>query len=84
MVIVRNIAIPGYIINHHASRFCLPKFSSDPHVTISSGTPIPKKDNPLSIKIAEAIPNAILTKTGANAFGNACLKIVLALEKPND
>ena len=45
---------------------------------------MPKKDNPLSIKIAEAIPNAILTKTGANAFGNACLKIVLALEKPND
>ena len=39
---------------------------------------------PLSIKIADAIPNAILTKTGARALGKACLNIVLALEKPND
>ena len=40
---------------------------------------------PLSINIAEAIPNAILTKTGANALGRACLNIVLELEeKPKD
>ena len=37
-----------------------------------------------SIKIADAIPKAILTKTGASAFGRACLNIVLALEKPSD
>ena len=47
---------------------------------MSSGTPIPKKDKPLSIKIAEAIPKAILTNTGAKAFGNACLNIVLTEE----
>ena len=36
------------------------------------------------MRIAEAIPNAILTNTGANAFGSACFKIVLADENPND
>ena len=46
---------------------------------MSSGIPIPRKDNPLSIKIADAIPKAILINTGASAFGNACLKIVLLL-----
>ena len=71
------------IINHHASRFCLPKFRREPHVTKSSGTPIPRNDSPLSTKIADAIPNAILTKTGAKAFGKACLKIVLEDEYPN-
>ena len=45
---------------------------------------MPRNDNPLSIKIADAIPKAILTKTGAKAFGNACLKIVLMLEYPRD
>ena len=81
---VKNIAIPGYIISHHASKFCLPKFKRDPHVTISVGTPIPRKESPLSIKIAEAIPKAILTKTGANAFGSACLNIVRVEEYPRD
>ena len=33
---------------------------------------------------SNAIPNAILTNTGARALGKACLNIVLALEKPND
>ena len=45
---------------------------------------IPKIDNPRSIRIADAIPKAILTKTGARALGSACLKIVLALENPSD
>ena len=52
----------------------------DPQVTISAGTPIPRNERLLSIKIADAIPNAILTKTGANALGRACLNIVLAEE----
>ena len=56
---VIKIAIPGNNINHHASRFCLPKLSNDPQVTTSSGTPIPRKESPLSIKIADAIPKAI-------------------------
>ena len=44
---------------------------------MSVGTPIPKNESPLSIKIAEAIPKAILTNTGANALGSACLKMIL-------
>ena len=70
------------MISHQASKFCLPRFNKDPQVTMSSGTPIPKNDRPLSIRIADAIPNAILTKTGARAFGRACLKIVLIEENP--
>ena len=83
MVIVKKIAIPGYIINHHASWYCLPRFNKLPHVTTSSGTPIPKNERPLSINIADAIPNAMLTKTGAREFGSACLNIVLVEENPN-
>ena len=30
---------------------------------------MPRNDNPASTKIALAIPNAILTNTGAKAFG---------------
>ena len=71
-------------MSHQASKFCLPRLRSEPQVTISVGTPIPRNDSPLSIKIAEAIPNAILTNTGANELGNACLNIVLTDEKPSD
>ena len=39
---------------------------------------MPKKERPASIRIAEAIPNAMLTNTGANALGRACWKIVRA------
>ena len=53
-------------------------------MTISSGTPIPKNERELSIRIAEAIPKAIETNTGANAFGKACLTIALKLVYPND
>ena len=35
-------------------------------------------------RIAEAIPKAIETNTGANAFGKACFTIALKLEYPND
>ena len=81
---VINIAIPGKIISHHASILPLPRFNKDPQVTTSSGTPIPRKERPLSIRIADAIPKAILTNTGARAFGRACLKIVLTEENPSD
>ena len=81
---VINIAIPGKIISHQEAESCLPPDNKDPHVTTSSGTPIPKKESPLSINIAEAIPNAILTNTGARALGKACLNIVLIDENPND
>ena len=81
---VINIAIPGNIISHQEEVSCLPSPNNDPQVITSSGTPIPRKDKPLSINIAEAIPNAILTNTGARAFGRACLKIVLKEENPRD
>ena len=81
---VINIAIPGKIISHQEAESCLPPDNKDPQVTTSSGTPIPRKESPLSINIAEAIPNAILTNTGARALGKACLNIVLIDENPND
>ena len=43
-VIVMKIANPGYIINHHASGYSLPRFKSEPQVTASAGTPIFKND----------------------------------------
>ena len=64
-----NMAKPGNITNHHASNSCRPKFNKEPQVTTSSGTPIPRNDNELSMRIAEATPKAIDTKTGAKAFG---------------
>jgi hypothetical protein len=57
-----KMAIPGNKINHQASGSVLPIFSMEPQVTVSAGTPIFKKDNPLSINIAEAIPKEIVTK----------------------
>ena len=50
---VMKIAKPGNITNHHASNSCLPKFSREPQVTTSSGTPIPKNESELSISIAD-------------------------------
>ena len=38
MVIVKNIAKPGNITNHHASNSWRPKLSKFPQVTTSSGT----------------------------------------------
>jgi hypothetical protein len=78
------MAIPGNTINHHASGSVLPIFNIEPQVTVSAGTPIFKNDSPLSIKMAEAIPNAMVTKTGAIELGKACLKIIRQGLKPID
>ena len=45
---------------------------------------LPYYDNFPLVVIADAIPKAILINTGASAFGNACLKIVLFAEYPSD
>lgn len=79
-----KMARPGKTIIHQASGSILPVFNMEPQVTVSAGTPIFKKDSPLSINMAEAIPKAMVTKTGAKALGKACLKIILRLENPID
>ena len=70
-VTVIKIASPGKTTSHHASKFSLPAASSDPQVTISGGTPMPKKDNDHSARMADAIPKAMATMAGARALGNA-------------
>jgi hypothetical protein len=62
--------------SHQAELDCLADDRRDPHVIVSAGTPIPKKDKVDSIRMAVAIPKAIAISTGESALGIACLKIV--------
>ena len=78
------MAKPGNTTSHHALNCSRPAFSKDPQVTVVGGTPTPKKESADSVKIAEATPNAIATKAGANALGSACLKMILNSLKPMD
>ena len=53
-----------------------------PQDGVGGCAPIPKKLNPLSIKIAAAKLAADITIIGAIIFGNMCLKIILKSENP--
>lgn len=76
--------MPGKTISHQAFTFSFPAASKVPHVTVSCGTPMPKKERADSIMIAAAALNAIETITGPIPFGKACLKIMRAFENPSD
>ena len=83
-VTVIKIAIPGKSTSHQALNFSLPSLTREPQVTRSGGTPMPRKDKLDSIKMADAIPNAMETKAGAIPFGRACLTMIFNSEKPRD
>jgi hypothetical protein len=53
-----------------------------PQEGVGGCAPIPKKLNPLSIRIAAAKFAAEITIIGAIILGKICLKIILKLEKP--
>ena len=74
-----KIAVPGKTAIHHA--YVAPRATDkiDPQDT-AEAEPKPKKLNPDSVKIAEATPNAAITKTGAIAFGRTCTKMIRKLE----
>lgn len=75
--IVKNKANPGNAMSHHAEKFSLPSLIRLPQVTISGGTPIPKKLNPDSSKIAEGIPNIMAINAGEITLGKACRSSIL-------
>ena len=83
-VTVRKIANPGKIASHQAPLERRASKRREPQVGTSTLTPTPMKEREDSRRMALAIPNEIATNTGAIAFGNACLKMILKSEKPID
>jgi hypothetical protein len=77
-----NIAKPGNSASHQAYVAPRATDSIDPQLTVVADTPKPRKLKLDSINIAEAIPNAALTITGAIALGSTCLNMVLMFEYP--
>lgn len=76
------MAKPGKIANHQASVAFLEADNNCPQVTVSGGTPTPKKDKKASTKIDAATPKATAINTGESAFGSACLNKDRILENP--
>src|SRR5882757_3247802 len=77
-----KIAIPGNTASHQALMLLRASLSTLPQVTIVGGTPKPRKERLASVRIAEAIPNAEVTSTGASEFGRTCLNITRLFDKP--
>src|SRR5579864_7629871 len=77
-----KIANPGKTASHHA--LILPRASlrTLPQVTIVGGTPNPRKERAASVRIAPAIPNADVTRTGAREFGRTCRKMTRRFDNP--
>ena len=61
--------VPGKTTSHQSCRLLRALFKTEPQLAVGGGGPNPRNDNEPSTKIAEAIPNVIGTKTGANALG---------------
>lgn len=49
-------AAPGKMTIHHAVKFSRASNISDPQVSVPAGTPTPKKESPVSTKMADATP----------------------------
>ena len=76
------MARPGKIASHQAEKLVLALLNILPQLSSSGEVPIPKKDRDASRSIAEAIPKAMVIKTGVMALGMACLQIILDSLKP--
>ena len=74
---VRKMANPGKTASHHAySMFCSAEKRMFPHDGVGRGTPKPRKESADSMRTAEATPKLADTRTGANAFGSRCRKMI--------
>ena len=76
------MADPGKMANHQALILFLDKLNMLPQVTSLGDTPIPRNDRNASIRIAAAIPKAIVISTGVNELGIACRNNILVSLKP--
>lgn len=52
----RAIDSPGKITSHHAVKFSLAANISVPQLVIPAGNPMPRKESPVSVRMADAKP----------------------------
>ena len=71
LMMVAKMHNPGNITSHQALNCSRLSANSRPQLTVSSGTPMFKKDNDDSVMMADAMPNAMVTNAGAMALGKA-------------
>lgn len=81
---VKNTIVPGNTTSHHASNCSRAPANKDPHVTISTGTPKPKKESEDSVRIADAVQATKATEITGKAFGKACLNMMRQAGAPLD
>jgi hypothetical protein len=81
--VVTKMARPGKSVSQGAtSIIAFPSVRRPPQVARGGGTPRPRKERPLSRRIAPATAKVADTSTGASAFGRMCRKMMRPAPAP--